>query len=137
MHFLILGLTLSILMHFLILGLTRFIPMHFPILGLTRFIPMHFPILGLTLPILIHFPILGLTLSILIHFPTHTSALNPEVKKLFPCATQPSTKFIPLKNVKMPAFISMVNTTFERLRIFFIRQYFRFNEQLKFCAQLN
>ena len=54
-------------------------------------------------------------------------------------------KFILLINVKMPTmvgiltFISMINTKSERLkaRNFFICQYFSFNEQLKFCAQLS
>ena len=56
---------------------------------------------------------------------------GPEVIKLFPCSTPPSKKFILLINVKMPTivgiltFISMINTTFERLRAqnFFIPQY--------------
>ena len=55
------------------------------------------------------------------------------------------TKFILLKNIKMPTivgilkFISMLNTTFERLkaRNFLICQYFSFYEQLKFHAQLS
>ena len=50
----------------------------------------------------------------------------------FPCSTQLSTKFILLINVKMPTsvgiltFISMINTTSERLkaRNFFICRYF-------------
>ena len=53
---------------------------------------------------------------------------RPEVIKLFSCSTQLSTKFILLINVKMPTivgiltFISMINTTSERLkaRNFFI-----------------
>ena len=67
------------------------------------------------------------------------------------CTTWPrgypqlSTKFILLMNVKMPTivgiltFISMINTTSERLkaRNFFICQYFSFYEQLKFLAQLS
>ena len=68
-----------------------------------------------------------------------------EVIKLFPCSTQLSTKFILLINVKTPTivgvltFISMINTTSERLkaRNFFICRYFSFYEQLKFCAQLS
>ena len=56
------------------------------------------------------------------------------VIKLFSCSTQLSTKFIVLINVKMPTivgiltFISMINTTSERLkaRNFFICQYFSF-----------
>ena len=56
---------------------------------------------------------------------------GPEVRKLFPCSTQLSTKFILLINVKMPTivgiltFISMINTTPEKLkaRNFFICQY--------------
>ena len=59
-------------------------------------------------------------------------------------ATQLSTKFILLINVKMPTivgiltFISMINTS-ERLkaRNFFICRYFSFYEQLKFRAQLS
>ena len=55
-----------------------------------------------------------------------------------------SMKFILLINVKMPtivdilAFISMINTTSERLkaRNLFICQYFSFYEKLKFRAQL-
>ena len=53
---------------------------------------------------------------------------GPEVIKLFSYSTQLSTKFILLINVKMPTvvyiltFISMINTTSERLkaRNFFI-----------------
>ena len=70
---------------------------------------------------------------------------DPEVLKVFSCSTQLSMKFILLINVKMPTmvgiltFISMINTKSERLkaRNFFICQYFSFNEQLKFCAQLS
>ena len=70
---------------------------------------------------------------------------GPEGIKLFSYSTQLSTKFILLINVKMPTivgiltFISMINTTSERLkaRNFFICQYFSFYEQLKFCAQLS
>ena len=70
---------------------------------------------------------------------------GPEVIKLFLCSTQLSTKFILLINVKMPTivgiltFISMINTTSERLkaRKFFICRYFSFYEQLKFRAQLS
>ena len=72
---------------------------------------------------------------------------SPEVIKLFPCSTQLSTKFILLINVKMPTivgiltFISIINTTFERLkaRNFFICRYFSFSfyEQMKFRAQLS
>ena len=65
--------------------------------------------------------------------------------KTFLYSTQLSTKFILLINVKMPTivgiltFISMINTTSERLkaRNFFICQYFSFYEQLKFHAQLS
>ena len=65
---------------------------------------------------------------------------GPEVIKLFPCSTQLSTKFILLINVKMPTivgiltFISMINTTSERLkaRNFFICRYFSVYEPLKF-----
>ena len=73
---------------------------------------------------------------------------DPEVIKLFPCSTQLSTKFILLINFKMPkivaivgilTFISMINTTSERLKAinFVICWYFSFYEQLKFCAQLS
>ena len=70
---------------------------------------------------------------------------GPEVIKLFPCSTQLSTKFIQLINVKRPTivgiltFISMINTTSERLKAknFFICWYFSFYEQLKFHAQLS
>ena len=70
---------------------------------------------------------------------------GPEVIKLFPCSTQLSMKFILLINIKKPTivgiltFISMVNTTSERLkaRNFFIYWYFSFYEQLKFHAQLS
>ena len=65
-----------------------------------------------------------------------------EVIKLFSYSTQLSTKFILLINVKMPTivgiltFISMVNTTSERLKAinFFICWYFSFYVQLKFQA---
>ena len=68
-----------------------------------------------------------------------------EVIKLFPCSTHLSTKFILLINVKMPTivgiltFISMINTTSERLkaRNFLICRYFSFYEQLKYYAQLS
>ena len=52
----------------------------------------------------------------------HFVGPGPEVIKLFPCTTQLSMKFFLLINVKMPTivgiftFISMVNTTFERLK---------------------
>ena len=70
---------------------------------------------------------------------------GPKVIKLFLCSTPLSRKFILLINVKMPTivgiltFISMINTTFERLKVrnFFICQYFSFYEQLKFRAQLS
>ena len=60
----------------------------------------------------------------------------PEVIKLFPCSTPLSKKFILLINVKMPTivgiltFISMINTTTERLKAknFFICRYFSFYE---------
>ena len=59
-----------------------------------------------------------------------------EVIKLFSCSTQLSTKFILLINVKMPiivgifTFISMINTTSERLKAknFFTFPYFSFYE---------
>ena len=70
---------------------------------------------------------------------------EPEVIKLFSYSTQLSTKFIVLINVKIPTivgiltFISMINTTSERLkaRNFFIWRYFSFYEQLNFHAKLS
>ena len=70
---------------------------------------------------------------------------GPEVIKLFSCSTQLSTKFILLINVKMQTivgiltFISMINTTSERLkaRNFFICRYLSFYGQLKFHAQFS
>ena len=70
---------------------------------------------------------------------------GPEVIKLFSYSTQLSTKFIQHIHVKMPTivdiftFISMINTTSERLkaRNLFICRYFSFYEQLKFRAQLS
>ena len=70
---------------------------------------------------------------------------GPEVINFFPCSTQLSRKFILHIYVKMPTivgiltFISMINTTSERLKAikFFICRYFRFYEQLKFRAQLS
>ena len=70
---------------------------------------------------------------------------GPEVINLFSFSTQLSTKFILPINVKMPTivviltFISMINTTSERLkaRNFFICQYLSVYEQLKFLAQLS
>ena len=83
---------------------------------------------------------------------------GPEVIKRFPCSTQLSTKsnllinvkmlstkFILLINVNMPTiggiltFISMINTTSERLKVihFLICRYFSFYEQLKFRVQLS
>ena len=69
------------------------------------------------------------------------SSLGP----LFSYSTQLSMKFILLINVIMPTivdiltFISMINTTLERLkaRNFFICWYFSFYEQLKFHAHLS
>ena len=68
---------------------------------------------------------------------------GPEVIKLF--HAELSTKFILLINVKMPTtvgiltFISMINTTSERLkaRNLLICQYFGFYEQLNLRAQLS
>ena len=65
---------------------------------------------------------------------------GPEVIKLFSYSTQLSTKFILLIKVKMPTivgiltFISMINTTSERLkaRHFFICRYFSFYEHEKY-----
>ena len=70
---------------------------------------------------------------------------DPEVIEHFSYSTQLSTKFILLINVKMPTivgiltFISMINTTGERLktRNFFICRYFSVYEQLIFRVQLN
>ena len=70
---------------------------------------------------------------------------GPEVIKLFSYSTQLSRKFILLINGKMPTivgiltFISMINTTTERLkaRHFFICQYFSVYELSKFRAQLS
>ena len=67
--------------------------------------------------------------------------LGSEIMKDFPFSTQLSTKFILLINVKMPTivgiltFISMINTTSERLKARNCR-FFSFYEQLKFRAQL-
>ena len=69
----------------------------------------------------------------------------PSLLNFFSCSTQLSTKFILLINVKMPTivgiltFISMINTTSERLktRNFLICWYFSFYEQLKFRAQFS
>ena len=71
--------------------------------------------------------------------------VRPRGYKTFLCSTQLSTKFNLLINVKMPTivgiftFISMINTTSERLkaRNFFICWYFSFYEQLKFHAQMS
>ena len=71
-------------------------------------------------------------------------SVGPEVIKLFSYSTQLSTRFILLKNVKMPTFvgiltfISMINATSERLkaRNFFVCRYFSVYEQLIFRAQL-
>ena len=65
---------------------------------------------------------------------------GPRGIKLFSYSTQLSMKFILNINVKMPTivgiytFISMINTTSERLKAinFFICPYSSFNEQLKF-----
>ena len=64
---------------------------------------------------------------------------GPEGIKLFSYSTQLSTKFILIIIVGILTFISMINTTSERLkaRNFFICRYFNFYEQLKFRAQLN
>ena len=43
------------------------------------------------------------------------STSGPEVIN-FPCSTQLSMKFILLINVKMPAIVSMINTTSERIK---------------------
>ena len=68
----------------------------------------------------------------------------PTEPGLFSCSTRLSVKFILLINVKMPTivgiltFISMINTTSERLkaRNFFICRYFSFYEQLN-CWHFN
>ena len=70
---------------------------------------------------------------------------GPEVIKLVPCSTHLSMKFILPMNAKMPTivgiltFISMINTTSERLKVInvLICQYFSFNQQLKSRAQLS
>ena len=80
-------------------------------------------------------PIILVTFMVQV-FPT----IWPEVIKHFSCSTQLSTKFILLINVKMPknvgilAFISMINTTSERLeaRNISICRYFSFYEQLNY-----
>ena len=67
------------------------------------------------------------------------------VIKLFSYSTQLRTKFILLINVKMPTivgiltFISMINTTSERLKAitYLLVGIFLFYEQLKFRAQLS
>ena len=69
---------------------------------------------------------------------------RPEVITLLSYLTRLSTKFILLINVKMPTivdiltFISMINTTPERLkaRNIFICRYFSLHKQLKFHAKL-
>ena len=73
--------------------------------------------------------------------------LTPRLLNFFHAqlSSQLNTKFVLLKNVKMPTivdiltFISTINTTSERLKAgnFFIYQYFSFNEQLKLRAQLS
>ena len=74
--------------------------------------------------------------------PLASFGLAPD-RKLFPCSTQLSTKFILLINVKMPTkvgiltFISMINATSERLKAinFLFCQYFSFYEQIEIlCA---
>ena len=70
---------------------------------------------------------------------------GPVVLNLSSYSTQLSIKFTMLINVKMPTnvgiltFISMINTTSERLkaRNLFICLYFSFYEQLKLRAQLS
>ena len=71
--------------------------------------------------------------------------IRPRGYKTFSYSTQLNRKFIRLINVKMPTIvgiltlISMINTTYERLkaRNFVIRRYFSFHEQLKLRAQLS
>ena len=71
--------------------------------------------------------------------------LGLEVIIFFSYSTQLSKNIILLINVKMPSivsiltFISMINTTSERLkeRNFFICRYFSFYEQLKYRALLS
>ena len=68
-----------------------------------------------------------------------------EVINSFSCSIQLSTEVFLLINVKMPTivdiltFISMLNTTSERLkaRNFLVFRNLSFYEQLKFCAQLS
>ena len=71
--------------------------------------------------------------------------IRPWGYKTFSCSTQLSTKFILLINVKMPTivgilkFISMINTTSERLKSkhIYICWYYSFYEHLKFYSQLS
>ena len=81
-----------------------------------------------------------------LHVLSRTHILSGQkVIKLFFILNSAEHKLILLINVKMPTivgiltFISMINTTSERLkaRYFFICRYFSFYEQLKFCAQLS
>ena len=75
----------------------------------------------------------------------HLCRPGTKVTKLYSYSTQLSMKFILLLKVKMPTivgiltFISMINTTSERLkaRNFFICRYFSVYEQLKFRSQLS
>ena len=70
---------------------------------------------------------------------------RPRGNKTFPMLNSAEHEIILLINVKMPTivgiftFISMINTTSERLKAgnFLIRQYFSFYEQLNFRAQLS
>ena len=92
-------------------------------------------------------PLLSKGLGLFVVYDCGISRLYPdlEVIKLFSSSTQLRTKLILLINVKMPTivgiltFISMINTTSERLkaRNFFICRYFSFDKQLKFRAQLS
>ena len=80
------------------------------------------------------------------HIPrVSVSQPGPDVIRLFSILNSAEHKNILLINVKMPTivgiltFISMINTTSERLkaRNFFNCWYFSFYEQLKFRAQLS
>ena len=76
---------------------------------------------------------------------SQTPNTGPEVIKLFPCSTRLRTKFILLINVKMPTivgiltFISMINTTYERLRASNLSTFqgFSFYDELKVHAQFS
>ena len=86
---------------------------------------------------ILHMKIECITLLMIPRKHRKPKASGPEVIKLFSCSTQLSTKFILLINVKIPTivgiltFISMINTTSERLkaRSFLTFRCFSFYEQ--------